>query len=568
MSSDAVLNSAAATSKILSAAYSASLISHRKNNMTRSSPSFPVSELWTPEQDKILQKTLVSELRGKTINAVDWEKIRKETGLTGYSARQVEARWGKVYVRRGVWTKSEDAQLLDLIRDQRFFKMNGEKKFANGEIIELTSLKQASRQWDWVGISKLIPGRNSKQCRERWCNNLDPSLNHGPWMKDEDDKLMNLEVTYKGSWAKIVPHMKGRTVNSVKTRFHTLKREIMDSRPWSDEQDEKLISLRKMHGKKWAVIAKCLENRSTQSTRMRWLKLSEDNPELINAAMIADNLRRREKRENQSSTRSSKGERSKRKRRDERLSSSDSVSSSSSSSCGTQMKIGATHLTEENKDVVEALSGILPMSKRLKSPTSSAVGHGSPVGVSAGELKIGALAAVISIQDGISYSCKVLDRWNNGKAFSLLVEYANGIKEWIKASSPRIVACRSPTVVSNKHAPWVTESTASPNASQDHRSSSSTLSLHKSLIHKVDCAVRTGLMIPSPSAVVSTSPASPPETSVRSVSEARGNAAKANAVVIDSMRGAQTRASVEKAPSPPLSDLFILAENARVPRVK
>ncbi len=43
-------------------------------------------------------------------------------------------------------------------------------------------------------MASLFPGRLGKQCRERWCNHLDPSVKKAPWTPREDDILFNAQV--------------------------------------------------------------------------------------------------------------------------------------------------------------------------------------------------------------------------------------------------------------------------------------------------------------------------------------------------------------------------------------
>jgi hypothetical protein len=58
----------------------------------------------------------------------------------------------------GPWSASEDQQLTELVGQY------GGKH--------------------WARIASLLPGRTGKQCRERWCNNLDPSLKKGAWTNE------------------------------------------------------------------------------------------------------------------------------------------------------------------------------------------------------------------------------------------------------------------------------------------------------------------------------------------------------------------------------------------------
>ena len=43
---------------------------------------------------------------------------------------------------------------------------------------------------NWKLISEFIPGRNPKQCRERWNLYLKPDINKSPFTEDEDRLLL------------------------------------------------------------------------------------------------------------------------------------------------------------------------------------------------------------------------------------------------------------------------------------------------------------------------------------------------------------------------------------------
>lgn len=76
----------------------------------------------------------------------------------------------------------------------------------------------------WPKISCQIPGRTSKQCRERWINHLNNGIRKGEWTKEEDEMLLNLRVVFGNQWSKISPLLNGRVDNDVKNRFHVLRR--------------------------------------------------------------------------------------------------------------------------------------------------------------------------------------------------------------------------------------------------------------------------------------------------------------------------------------------------------
>ena len=75
----------------------------------------------------------------------------------------------------------------------------------------------------WKKIAVLVPGRSSKQCRERWCNQLHPDLNCEERTEDEDAHLKDLVVELGRHWC-LVNHALGtrRSDNAVKNRYARL----------------------------------------------------------------------------------------------------------------------------------------------------------------------------------------------------------------------------------------------------------------------------------------------------------------------------------------------------------
>ncbi|KAL4116834.1 hypothetical protein PRIC2_012286 [Phytophthora ramorum] len=68
-----------------------------------------------------------------------------------------------------------------------------------------------------------IPGRTPKQCRERWKNHLDPAINKGPYTEEEDSVILTAQARLGNKWSQISQLLKGRTEDSVKIRWKSLK---------------------------------------------------------------------------------------------------------------------------------------------------------------------------------------------------------------------------------------------------------------------------------------------------------------------------------------------------------
>jgi hypothetical protein len=92
--------------------------------------------------------------------------------------------------RRGPWSPSEDAYLSQLVHTQG--TMN------------------------WVRIAQLLGARSPKQCRERYYQDVKPTLNHAPISHEEGLEIEQLVAEMGNRGSEIARRLRGRSDNSVK----------------------------------------------------------------------------------------------------------------------------------------------------------------------------------------------------------------------------------------------------------------------------------------------------------------------------------------------------------------
>ncbi|CAL9117811.1 unnamed protein product, partial [Musa textilis] len=120
-----------------------------------SGPTRRAKSGWTPQEDETLRKA-VEAYEGRC-----WKKIAES--FPDRTEVQCLHRWQKVLnpeLIKGPWTPEEDEKITSLVAKY------GPKK--------------------WSVIANSLPGRIGKQCRERWHNHLNPTINRDAWTEEEE----------------------------------------------------------------------------------------------------------------------------------------------------------------------------------------------------------------------------------------------------------------------------------------------------------------------------------------------------------------------------------------------
>jgi hypothetical protein len=96
---------------------------------------------------------------------------------------------------------------------------NKREKFLPEEDAVLRCLVEKHGTLSWEAIAAELPGRNARQCRERWKHYLSGERLNDPWSNEEDMLLFDKMQTIGPRWTQLTQFFPGRTDIEIKSRW-------------------------------------------------------------------------------------------------------------------------------------------------------------------------------------------------------------------------------------------------------------------------------------------------------------------------------------------------------------
>jgi hypothetical protein len=211
---------------------------------------------WAEDEDIKLKDAV------QTRGAKNWPAIAAL--VPGRTKNQSYDRWHNVLDPRinransrvGIWAEEEDIKLKDAVQT------HGGKK--------------------WGAVASLVPSRTKKQCWSRWHDVLNPSIalaagREGSWTAVEDSELKDAVQTHGGkNWAAITVLVPGRTKTQCRRRWKDVLDPSVDRANgrrigWTEDEASKLKNAVQTHGgNNWSAVAALVPGRSAQQCKWRW----------------------------------------------------------------------------------------------------------------------------------------------------------------------------------------------------------------------------------------------------------------------------------------------------------
>lgn len=144
------------------------------------------------------------------------------------------------------------------------------RRWTKEEDDALRAAVENHQEKNWKAIAAEVPGRNHTQCLQRWTKVLAPGLVKGHWSPHEDDLLRRLVATEQKNWGDVAAKIPGRTSKQCRERWHNHLDPQIVRGAYTAEEDRLIVEAQARLGNRWSVIASLLPGRTEDAVKIRW----------------------------------------------------------------------------------------------------------------------------------------------------------------------------------------------------------------------------------------------------------------------------------------------------------
>nr|XP_010932454.1 uncharacterized protein LOC105053113 isoform X1 [Elaeis guineensis]XP_029122846.1 uncharacterized protein LOC105053113 isoform X1 [Elaeis guineensis]XP_029122847.1 uncharacterized protein LOC105053113 isoform X1 [Elaeis guineensis] len=160
------------------------------------------------------------------------------------------------------------------------------KDWTEDEDAKLCAAVESFGDNNWQLVASNLEGRTGAQCSNRWRKSLNPDRRKvGRWSVDEDKRLKVAVMLFGAkNWNKIAQFAPGRTQVQCRERWLNCLDPSLNLKAWTEEEDAKLLAAIAEHGYCWSKVATCVPPRTDSQCRRRWKVLLPHEVPLLQAA--------------------------------------------------------------------------------------------------------------------------------------------------------------------------------------------------------------------------------------------------------------------------------------------
>ncbi|PIA63627.1 hypothetical protein AQUCO_00201161v1 [Aquilegia coerulea] len=224
---------------------------------------------WVNNEDPLINHNSWSNTEDKELISIvqnsgiyNWIEIATTLG-TNRTPFQCLARYQRslnCHIMKQEWTAEDDAQLCEAV--------------------------EACGENDWQQVASKLERRTGVQCSNRWMKTLNPARERvGRWTVEEDRHLKVAVMLFKPKmWHKIAQFVSGRTQVQCRERWVNVLDPSLNLQEWTEEEDTKLKAAIVEHGHCWSKVAASVAPRTDNQCRRRWKILLPHEVPLLQAA--------------------------------------------------------------------------------------------------------------------------------------------------------------------------------------------------------------------------------------------------------------------------------------------